>query len=192
MKYIALLRGVNVGGKNIVSMSALKVAFEQAGAGNVQTYINSGNVLFESLLKKPATIEALTAAITKAFSLSIDVLLYTTEEIIRIAAAIPTDWTNDINMKCDVTFLQPAVDSPAILEKVNVKPGIDHVKYVPGALIWSVNREQVTHSGLLKVIGTPLYKQMTVRNCNTTRKLAVLASTTAPLPSKTFDVHRSL
>ena len=48
MKFIALLRGINVGGNNKVSMSELKVIFEQAGMQNVSTYINSGNVIFES------------------------------------------------------------------------------------------------------------------------------------------------
>mgnify|MGYP000944190069 CR=1 FL=1 len=48
MKYIALLRGVNVGGNNKVPMSELKRCFEKAGFRNVSTYINSGNVLFES------------------------------------------------------------------------------------------------------------------------------------------------
>ncbi len=48
MQYIALLRGINVGGKRPVKMSVLKTAYEAAGFTNVQTYINSGNVLFEA------------------------------------------------------------------------------------------------------------------------------------------------
>ncbi len=48
MKYIALLRGINVGGKNKVSMNDLKLCFENAGFKNVVTYINSGNVIFDS------------------------------------------------------------------------------------------------------------------------------------------------
>ena len=48
MKYVALLRGINVGGNNKVSMTELKTCLEEAGFENVSTYINSGNVLFES------------------------------------------------------------------------------------------------------------------------------------------------
>ena len=47
-RYIALLRGINVGGKNIIKMADLKAAFERQGFGNVVTYINSGNILFDS------------------------------------------------------------------------------------------------------------------------------------------------
>src|SRR5882672_5777503 len=47
-KYVALLRGINVGGKNMIKMTELKVCFEKMGMHNVRTYIQSGNVLFES------------------------------------------------------------------------------------------------------------------------------------------------
>ena len=48
MKYVALLRGINVGGNNRVPMAELKLCFEKMGFNNVVTYINSGNVIFES------------------------------------------------------------------------------------------------------------------------------------------------
>ena len=46
--FVALLRGVNVGGKNMISMSSLKESFEEMGFGGVVTYINSGNIMFKS------------------------------------------------------------------------------------------------------------------------------------------------
>ncbi|NLL75142.1 MAG: DUF1697 domain-containing protein, partial [Erysipelothrix sp.] len=48
MKYVALLRGINVGGKNKVDMKELKALFIDLGYTEVQTYINSGNVIFDT------------------------------------------------------------------------------------------------------------------------------------------------
>lgn len=65
MKYIALLRGINVGGKNKISMSDLKEGFENAGFRNTRTYINSGNVIFDSGKKAYQNITIRNANTTK-------------------------------------------------------------------------------------------------------------------------------
>ena len=97
------------------------------------------------------------------------------DAITAIADSLPDDWANETTAKCDVMFLFDAVDSPEILGELTIKPEIDDVRYVPGALLWRVDRRNVTRSGMLKIVGTDLYRQMTVRNCNTARKLAELA-----------------
>lgn len=65
MNYVALLRGVNVGGKNKVSMSELKVCFEDLGYQNVSTYINSGNILFTSSKSAAALAKEIEATLIK-------------------------------------------------------------------------------------------------------------------------------
>ncbi|MMZ71629.1 hypothetical protein D1872_351170 [compost metagenome] len=57
------------------------------------------------------------------------------------------------------------------MEQLVIKPEIDRVLYVPGAILWSVDREHVTKSGMQKLVGTKLYSKVTVRNVNTTRKI---------------------
>ena len=57
-RYIALLRGINVGGNNIIKMTDLKVVFEEIGFTAVSTYIQSGNVLFSTQEQNKQTIEA--------------------------------------------------------------------------------------------------------------------------------------
>ncbi len=172
MIYVALLRGINVGGNNKVDMKQLKAAFERAGMTEVSTYINSGNVIFRDDNRlRPELVKALEAEILKVFDLSIKVLLRSFDEMKAINAALPADWTNDDQMKSDVMYLWEEVDLPEVMERLVIKPGIDTVKYVPGAVIWGVARKNVTRSGLMKIVGTDLYKQMTVRNCNTARKL---------------------
>lgn len=172
MIYVALLRGINVGGNNKVDMKELKKVFEEAGMSSVKTYINSGNIVFEDSLHEKEELPAiLEAAILAHFNLSIKVLVYSFDEFQRVAASIPDNWTNDQDMKSDVWFLWPEADDEAVLEKLTIKPEIDRVNYVPGAVLWSVDKEYVTKSGMQKVIGTKLYKLVTIRNVNTVRKL---------------------
>ena len=56
----------------------------------------------------------------------------------------------------------------------NIRPVIDDVRYESGAILWYVARSKVTRSGMLKLVGTKLYANMTIRNCNTLRKLDAL------------------
>jgi uncharacterized protein (DUF1697 family) len=175
MVYVALLRGINVGGNNIVPMARLKAVFEKAGMKRVKTYINSGNVIFADDRRKPATIvTVLEEAIEKAFKLPIKVLIRDLPAIKSVAKALPEEWTNDGAMKCDVMFLWEGFDRKSILKELTIKTGIDEVVYVRGAILWRVDRPKLTRSGMLKIVGTDLYRGMTVRNCNTVRKLAEL------------------
>ncbi len=175
MVYVALLRGINVGGKNKVDMAQLRAVFEEAGMTDVRTYINSGNVIFSSTTRAKAKLaQILEESIAAHFGLDIPVLLRDKKSMQTIGQAIPRAWTNDKAMKCDVMFLWTDVARPSVLKQVQIKPGIDDVRYAAGALIWGVDREKVTRSGLMRLAGTPLYKRMTIRNCNTTRKLIEL------------------
>lgn len=175
MIYLALLRGINVGGNNKVEMKRLKSVFERAGMAAVSTYINSGNVIFQSDTTNETELAAtLEKAIEQAFGFHVKVLIRSHATMRMIASELPDDWVNDTTMKTDVMFLWEGYDTPGVLKQVTVKPGLDRVKYVPGALLWSVDRPNVTRSGLLKIIGTDLYRHMTVRNCNTFRKLVSL------------------
>ena len=175
MIYVALLRGINVGGNRKVDMKALKDTFERAGMDRVKTYINSGNVVFSSRSKSAPRIEAkLEAAIEADFGFEIKVLLRSLEQMRATVKALPASWVNDDTMKCDVIFLWEAIDERPILKQLPVKEGVDTVKYTPGAVLWSIPRALATKSSLSKLVGTELYRQMTIRNSNTTRKLLAL------------------
>lgn len=175
MVYVALLRGINVGGKNKVEMKQLKAVFEEAGMTSVRTYINSGNVIFSSTMRVRARVEDLVEeAIAQRFGFKIDVLVRDIKSMRRVVEAMPGHWTNDKATKCDVMFLWDDVNRSSIVKQVQFKPEIEDVRYVPGAVIWRADRENVTRSGYMKLVGTPLYKRMTIRNCNTTRKLLEL------------------
>lgn len=175
MVYVALLRGINVGGKNKVEMKQLKAAFEETGMTSVRTYINSGNVIFSSTIRARARLtNVLEKAISERFGFNVDVLVRDIKSMRAVVKAMPSHWTNDKAMKCDVMFLWHDVDRPSILRQAQFKPEIEDARYVRGAVIWRSDRENVTRSGYMKLVGTPLYKRMTIRNCNTTRKLLQL------------------
>ena len=105
MKYLALLRGINVGGKNKVDMRTLKATFEKAGMSEITTYINSGNVIFNDGRRKPPRIAAvLEEAIAADFGLPIKVLIRDLPAIKKVIKALPDTWTTDTTMRCDVMF----------------------------------------------------------------------------------------
>lgn len=179
MIYVALLRGINVGGNNKIDMKLLKETFERLGLKSVKTYINSGNIIFSDKKHSAKKLtELLETAIKQDFGLDIKVLLRDSRNFKAVTEALPSGWTNDALMKSDVMFLWPDCDSPKILEQLTINPEIDDVKYVEGALLWSVDRKKVTKSGMMKLAGDKLYKNMTVRNCNTVRKIMNLIQET--------------
>ena len=175
MVFVALLRGINVGGKNKVDMKQLKTAFEEAGMTAVRTYINSGNVIFSSSMRsRVRLVEVLEGAIADSFGFHVRVLVRDRKVMREVGKALPKTWVNDATMKCDVMFLWDEAARPSVVKELPLKPEIDEVRYAAGAILWRCDTRNVTRSGLMKLAGTPLYKQMTIRNCNTTRKLIEL------------------
>ncbi|MFK9092582.1 DUF1697 domain-containing protein [Bacillus salipaludis] len=172
MIYIALLRGINVGGNNKIDMKSLKQTFEKAGMNDVVTYINTGNIIFSYKgLSKDELSCMLEEVIHKDFGLQIKVVVRSIDDVRGIINAIPDTWKNDKDMKSDVMFLWDEIDDESVLKNLVVKPNIDTVKYVPGAILWSVDKKNVTKSGMSKIVGSMIYKQVTVRNVNTARKI---------------------
>lgn len=175
MRYAALLRGVNVGGTGKISMKELAEVFTSAGLSRVKTYINSGNVIFEAPNADRAGLtNTIEAAIEQHFGFSVRVLIKGYDEIRSIVRALPQDWANDDGYKCDVFFLWPEVDDPALLERLDYDSAVDDVRYTPGAVLRHTSRELAPKSKLTRLAGTALYKDMTIRNCNTARKLLAL------------------
>ena len=174
MKYVALLRGINAGGNRRVPMAELRQIFADMGFTDVTTYINSGNVVFSARSEPSAGV--IREKLETVFGFEIPLLVLSAEHIRRIAEAIPKEWQNDTVQKSDVIYLFPDVDSPDVMDKFGYRPEFETIHYVPGALITNVTRKNQPKSSLVKLIGTPLYGYMTVRNVNTARKLATLVS----------------
>ena len=172
MTYLALLRGIKVGGKNKVDMARLKKTFESNGASEVRTYINSGNVVFRHKRARSRLRGVIESAIESEFGFPVRLVLRSLDEMESLTEAIPASWKEDSTMRCYVMFLWEEVDDPGVLDRVTVKEGLDDVIYHPGALVWRVDRKVLTRSGMMRLTSEGLYKQMTIRNVNTVRKLA--------------------
>ena len=176
MRYVALLRGINVGGNSIIEMAELRTCIAKLGHVDVRTYIASGNVLFESPERSAAKLEAaLERAIERTFGLPVPVVVRSRREIEAIAAHIPAAWVRDKELRVTVAYLLRGADARTIAKALKPRDGIDGLVTAPGALIWSIRRDALTRTGL-RLVGTPVYKQMTLRNANTALKLAELVS----------------
>ncbi len=179
MKYVVLLRGVNVGGSHKVPKTEFQKVLEGLGFEDVLIYINSGNAVFSSNQSPDAA--KVQAALEGHFGFSVPTLVLSGEKIRAIAAAIPPDWTNDpikpdkSGQKSDVMYLFDEANTPDILDKMGYRPEVENMIYLDGAVLANIARAHQSRYSLLNVIGKPLYKQMTIRNITTARKLAELA-----------------
>src|SRR6185369_5867953 len=170
--FVALLRGVNVGGNNMISMSSLKQSFETMGFTDVVTYINSGNILFKSKEAGARKLETkIEKMLVKDYQLDSRVVLRSLAEMETIVKRLPKTWTGDSKWRYNVIFLRHTIDSEKILAELEVKKDIEEVAYCPGALFWSAQVSELTRTNMLKLSSRKMYQDMTVRNVNTTRKL---------------------
>lgn len=170
--FVALLRGVNVGGKNMVSMKSLKASFEELGFKDVSTYINSGNIIFRSKEGDARKLERkIERMLSKEYQLESRVVVRSFTEMASLVESLPEAWGGDEGWRYNVMFLRHTVDSEGILDDLHPKPDIEEVIYRPGVLLWSARASDVTRTAFVKLPGQKVYQEMTVRNLNTTRKL---------------------
>jgi uncharacterized protein (DUF1697 family) len=170
--YVALLRGINVGGNNMVSMKSLKESFERMGFDDVSTYINSGNVLFRSDEKDPRKLEErIDCMLAKDYKLQPRTVVRSRAEMGRLLKTIAKTWKPDPQLRCNVIFLRHEIDSKSLLKHIQIKPDIEAVVYCPGTLLWSAQLDALTRTAMLKLASRPIYKEMTIRNPNTTAKV---------------------
>lgn len=175
---MALLRGINVGGNKLVNMAELRACFEKLGFKNVQTHINSGNVIFKTKLTDPRLLETtIETALYATFSHRVAVVVRSFNEIQRLISQIPRSWSKPASQKCNVIFLRHSVDNRKALEGLSAKPGIEELDYFPGVLFWSAKTSDLTKSNMLKINRLGIYKEMTVRNLNSTRKIYEIMAT---------------
>ncbi|MBK9040983.1 MAG: DUF1697 domain-containing protein [Bdellovibrionales bacterium] len=172
--YVALLRGINVGGNNIIKMNDLKKCFEALNFSNVKTYIASGNVIFSAnKIKNDVLIKTIEEALRKTFGYKAIIVLRTQAEIEATVDGFPKIFKN-ITWKHNVIFLGKDIDSKSILKSLSLKDDIETITYKKGVIYWSAQMKNITKSNMLKLSSKPEYQRMTVRNQNTTRKILAL------------------
>lgn len=170
--YVALLRGINVGGNNIIKMSELVTSFEACGYTAVSTYIQSGNVLFETEEKDPQTIiKTIESRLSKTFNYDSRIVLRSKKELREIIDSIPTDWKTRKDIRCYIAFIKDPVTPEEVFRAVKLRHDIDFATIGNGVLYMTTVLSGITKSGFSKLVGTPVYKYITIRNLNTAQKI---------------------
>lgn len=174
-RYVALLRGINVGGKNLIKMGPLKAAFEAMGFDDVATYIASGNVLFRSGSAKGEALEKrIEASLSKAFAYEARVLVRSHAELRRVVAAAPADWPRRTDLRRNVVFLKKPLTAKAALAETDPRPGVDSATGGNGVLYFGTVKRALVRSGLPKLVSTKAYRLMTIRTYGTCDKILAL------------------
>lgn len=177
MKYIALLRGINVGGNNKVAMPALKACFEALGFQNVQTYINSGNVIFDSSEKSLVVlVQQCEAAIEKQFGFHVVCAIIPAHELHEALAHAPQWWDNGPAKHNALFVIAPATAEQIMAEVGEAKPEYEQVAAYGPIIFWSAPLQTFSRTRYSKIVGTKTYQSITIRNANTTKKLAALTA----------------
>ena len=175
-QYLVLLRGINVGGKNIIKMADLKTSFEEMGFSNVLTYIQSGNVLFQSDEKDKAVLtNRIENGLSNRFSFEAKVVVVSQKELAAIVRAAPEGFgVEEKKFRYDVIFLKEPLTSKEAMKSIRIREGVDAA--FPGKRVLYTSRliARAAQSYITKIIGTPVYQSMTIRNWNTTTKLLAL------------------
>jgi uncharacterized protein (DUF1697 family) len=173
-RYLVLLRGINVGGRNKVRMAALRELLESHGHTKVSTYIASGNVILTSDQSAAEIKRELEDALPRTFKLDselIAVLVLTHAQLRAVVEKRPTGFgDHPETYHSDAIFLM-GIDSPTAMKVFDPRPGVDEVWPRDGVIYSQRLSAERTKSRLGKIVGTPAYKSMTIRSWQTTLAL---------------------
>jgi uncharacterized protein (DUF1697 family) len=173
IKYVALLRGINVGGNNIIKMDALRKIFEEMGFSSVKTYIQTGNVIFDDIEKNKSKLtEKIEEKLLKETRSKISVVILTFSEIREVVDRKPEGYGEDIERyKYDVIFLIEPLTAKEAIKEFAPRLGVDKIYEGKGVIYSSILKKERTKSHLSKIIESRIYSKLTIRNWNTTKKL---------------------
>ena len=175
MKYVLLLRGINVGGKNKVPMADFRHMISSLGYENVITYINSGNILFDST-DNIDIVNVKISQILNLYPFKINKVILTKQEYLEELENLPKWWTDELYRK-DVLFYSENMEYSIIKERINSMPLNDeNVHFGKRAVFWGKFNEKnylktAYHKYLIK---ESFYKSITIRNGRTFMKIAEL------------------
>jgi len=179
MKYIVLLRGINISGKNKISMKELKKELETSQYSDVITYLNSGNIILQSDADKSSVTDDIKKINKEKFSLDIPVYTTTSLELKDVLDHHPEWWgTDDKNIYDNLIFIMP----PATFEDLYAAIGeptesIDRIQDYHDAVFWSFDLNNYKKSNWWKkTASTDIKDQITIRTANTMRKVLELCN----------------
>ena len=173
IRYALLVRGINVGGKNKVVMAQLRQELMELGLESVESYINSGNIFFNSIVPRTKLIEKLQAFFERRYPFIQSFSLLNLEDYEKELRNLP-DWWNHEMARKDVLFYTEGLDVVQVIEKVNSLELVDEeLHFGKLGIFWGKLSEAsysktAYHKHLLKM---PFYHNITIRNANTFDKI---------------------
>lgn len=175
-RYVALLRGINVGGKNPVPMAELRDVLTTAGLDAVQTYIQSGNVVFASGAPARTLEDEIEAALVDHFGVPVPVVVRSHRRLRAVVAAAPAGFGSEPDTyHSDVVFLKAPLTATRAMRVVELRDGVDRAWPGSGVVYFARLSARRSQSRMSRITSTPEYRQMTIRNwATTTRLLAML------------------
>ena len=180
MEYVALLRGINVGGNNKVVMSELREQIAAEGFTNVRTYINSGNLLFEAGPDTPRedVAQAIEDVLARHYDSPIRLALLTAQEYLAQLEELPDWWHGEVARR-DALFYTRGLDRSHVRERIEaMELGDEAVYFGERAVFWGKFDEKsflktAYHKRLLR---EDFYRQVTIRSGSTVEKIAAMLS----------------
>ena len=180
MEYVALLRGINVGGKNKVVMSELREQIAAEGFGHVRTYINSGNLLFEAEADIPCedVAQAIEQVLARHYDFPIRLALLTAQDYLAQLDELPDWWHGEVARR-DALFYTRGLDRGHVRERIEaMELGDEAVYFGEHAVFWGKFDEKsflktAYHKRLLR---EDFYRQVTIRSGSTVEKIAAMLS----------------
>lgn len=177
-RYIALLRGINISGKNKIPMAELKSCFTELGCTDVFTHLNSGNVVFsfdESIENTLA--DKIKAMIQEQFGLNIPVFVILQEELKDLLGQAPVWWgSDDKDIYDNLIFVMPSTTADMIAEKIGEPTKeLEQICICKNAVFWSFDRKKYAKANWWKKTASAgIGEMITIRTANTLKKIAAM------------------
>lgn len=173
IRYALLVRGINVGGKNKVVMAELREELQAIGLDGVETYINSGNIFFDSIVPRTKLIENLQTFFERYYPFIQSFSLFSAEDYALDFAALPAWWQEDLARK-DVLFYTEGLDQDAVWGLVSSFSLGDEIIHRGNLGIYWGKYSEETYTKTAyhrQVLKMPDYRLLTIRNANTFDKI---------------------
>jgi uncharacterized protein (DUF1697 family) len=177
MTYFAFLRGINVSGQKLIKMEELRKIFEKMGYKNVRTYIQSGNVVFESpKVKNESLAKKIEAGLEKSLGYNVTVVIRTKDEIENVIKNYPFSKVNHESFKIDVAFLSAVPDKSAAAELESLSTKDEMFKVIANNVYSLRSLAKGFQDTLLgkNILEKKLKVRATVRNWNTVNKILTI------------------
>ena len=177
MRYALLLRGINVGGKHTVSMDRLKADLMELGFRSVVSYINSGNLFFDSSEPEEAIQRILARYFDATYDFPVPFIIISAATLQQEVAQLPSWWQDDAAYRRDALFYLPEADKTAIEAEAATWANSREQLYFGCTAFFYCNHDQadyLTSNYHKKLLKARFYKQLTIRNGKTFQKIIEL------------------